>query len=100
MNTSINESGVRTQAQEDATESLPVELTKVDGQWRISSIPDGTLVSTVDFRTLFSPYNLYFYDPTYTYAVPDVRWFANRQGISAAIVAAMLEGPAPTWPVR
>ena len=44
---------------------------------------------------MFSPYNLYFYDPTYTYAVPDVRWFANRQGISAAIVAAMLEGPAP-----
>jgi hypothetical protein len=95
VDTSINEAGVRTQAEEGATESLPVELTEVDGQWRISSIPDGTMVSTVDFRTLFSPYNLYFYDPTYTYAVPDVRWFANRQGISAAIVAALLEGPAP-----
>ncbi|MGM0929450.1 MAG: LpqB family beta-propeller domain-containing protein [Actinomycetota bacterium] len=95
VDTSINELGVRTQAEEGATESLPVELTEVDGQWRISSVPDGTMVSTVDFRTLFSPYNLYFYDPTYTYAVPDVRWFANRQGISAAIVAAMLEGPAP-----
>ncbi|MFT4468349.1 LpqB family beta-propeller domain-containing protein [Arthrobacter sulfonylureivorans] len=95
VDTSINESGVRTVAEEGATESLPVELTEVDGEWRISSIPDGTMVSTVDFRTLFSPYNLYFYDPTYTYAVPDVRWFANRQGITAAIVAAMLEGPAP-----
>jgi hypothetical protein len=95
VDATINESGVRTQAEEGATESLPVELAQVDGEWRISSVPDGTMVSTVDFRTLFSPFNLYYYDPTYTYAVPDVRWFANRQGISAAIVAAMLEGPAP-----
>lgn len=91
----IDEFGVRQEAEEGATESIPVVLTEVDGQWRISEIPDGTMISTVDFQTLFSPHDLYFYDATYTYAVPDVRWFASRQGVSAAIVSALLEGPAP-----
>jgi hypothetical protein len=91
----VDEFGVRQEAESGATESVPVVLTEVDGQWRISEIPDGTMISAVDFQTLFSPHNLYFYDATYTYAVPDVRWFASRQGVSAAIVSALLEGPAP-----
>lgn len=91
----IDEHGIREPAEEGATESVPVVLTDVDGQWRISEIPDGTMVSNVDFQTLFSAYNLYFYDATYTYAVPDVRWYASRQGVSAAIVSSLLEGPAP-----
>ncbi|EMY33043.1 lipoprotein LpqB [Arthrobacter crystallopoietes BAB-32] len=91
----IDESGIRQESEAGATESIPVVLSEVDGQWRISEIPDGTMISTVDFPTVFTSHNLYFYDATYTYAVPDVRWFASRQGLSAAIVAALLEGPAP-----
>ncbi|MFD1213584.1 LpqB family beta-propeller domain-containing protein [Arthrobacter sp. GCM10027362] len=91
----VDERGILQAAEEGTTESVPVNLVQVDGQWRISQVPDGTMLSATDFRTLFSPYNLYFYDATYTYAVPDVRWFASRQGVSAAIVSALLEGPAP-----
>ncbi|NKX53824.1 LpqB family beta-propeller domain-containing protein [Arthrobacter mobilis] len=91
----VDERGILQAAEEGTTESVPVNLVQVDGQWRISRIPDGTMLSAADFRTLFAARNLYFYDATYTYAVPDVRWFASRQGVSAAIVSALLEGPAP-----
>ncbi|NKX49873.1 hypothetical protein HER39_04650, partial [Arthrobacter deserti] len=94
VDTVVDERGILQAAEEGTTESVPVNLTQVDGQWRISEIPDGTMLSAADFRTLFSAHSLYFYDATYTYAVPDVRWFASRQGVSAAIVAALLEGPA------
>ncbi|MCG2622735.1 LpqB family beta-propeller domain-containing protein [Arthrobacter sp. I2-34] len=91
----VDERGILQEAAEGTTESVEVNLVQVDGQWRIAQIPDGTMLSATDFRTLFDPHDLYFYDATYTYAVPDVRWFASRQGVSAAIVAALLEGPAP-----
>jgi hypothetical protein len=91
----VDERGILQTAAEGTTESVEVNLAQVDGQWRISQVPDGTMLSSTDFRTLFAPHDLYFYDATYTYAVPDVRWFASRQGVSAAIVAALLEGPAP-----
>jgi len=91
----VDERGILQTAADGTTESVEVNLAQVDGQWRISQVPDGTMLSTTDFRALFAPHDLYFYDATYTYAVPDVRWFASRQGVSAAIVAALLEGPAP-----
>jgi hypothetical protein len=74
---------------------VPVELEQVDGQWRISGIPDGTMVSAADFPSLFEGYTAYFFDPTYRYAVPDVRWLASRQGVAASLATLLLEGPAP-----
>nr|WP_231366464.1 LpqB family beta-propeller domain-containing protein [Zhihengliuella flava] len=68
-------------------------LRQVDGQWRIAESPDGTLLERSSFEAVFSAYPLYFYDPTYRYAVPDYRWFAARQSLAAALVSALLDGP-------
>ncbi|MFQ4147172.1 LpqB family beta-propeller domain-containing protein [Arthrobacter sp. LAPM80] len=93
---SVDASGVLTPARESATESFVVKMVQVDGQWRISATPDGVVLTEATFQTLFSPFSLYFYDPTFTYGVPDVRWLAGRSArTSTAIVKAMLDGPAP-----
>ncbi|HEX2248204.1 MAG TPA: GerMN domain-containing protein, partial [Arthrobacter sp.] len=91
----IDARGIRVIADPGTTRSVPVELEQVDGQWRISGIPDGTMVSASDFPSLFEGYTAYFFDPTYSYAVPDIRWLASRQGVAANLATLMLEGPAP-----
>ncbi len=91
----IDARGIRVIADPGTTRSVPVELEQVDGQWRISGIPHGTMVSASDFPSLFEGYTAYFFDPTYSYAVPDIRWLASRQGVAASLATLMLEGPAP-----
>lgn len=92
----VDASGVLTPAQEGASESLSMKVVQVDGQWRISEAPDGVMLTEANFQNLYSAVSIYFYDPTYTYGVPDVRWLAGRSSrTTTAIVKAMLGGPAP-----
>lgn len=92
----VDSMGVLTPEGDGAKESVQMTLEQVDGQWRISKTPNGLILSEATFQTLFSPFPLYFYDPTFTYGVPDVRWLAGRSSRTpTAIVKAMLEGPAP-----
>ncbi|MGH3247932.1 MAG: LpqB family beta-propeller domain-containing protein [Trebonia sp.] len=46
-------------------------LVKVGGQWRISGAPDELLLSSDSFANDYQLYNLYFFDPTYRFLVPD-----------------------------
>ena len=92
----VDATGVLSPAKEGATESLTVRVVQVDGEWRISETPDVLVLTEATFQTLFSPFSLYFYDPTFTYGVPDVRWLAGRSSRTpTSIVKAMLNGPAP-----
>lgn len=95
VSASVDDKGIRTNTPQHTSQLLTVQLTQVNGQWRISQAPDGLLIESANFDSLFSPHTLYFYDSTYAYAVPDVRWFANKQGLAATIVTAMLNGAAP-----
>ncbi|MEO8261789.1 MAG: LpqB family beta-propeller domain-containing protein [Pseudolysinimonas sp.] len=80
-----------------ATPVEPYDLTfglvkNDDGQWRISSAPDGTVLSPSRFSSIYKPYELYFFDPTFDFLVPDLRWF--RAGSAASdVIEAMLAGP-------
>lgn len=93
---SINSVGTRSDTADGTTEAINARLTRNDsGQWRISEIPDGILIPEGSVSTLFRSHNLYFYNSTYRYWVPDVRWFIRRQGVTANIIKTMLAGPAP-----
>jgi hypothetical protein len=46
-------------------------LVKMGGQWRISSAPDELLLTSDSFANDYQLHNLYFFDPTYRYLVPD-----------------------------
>ena len=79
---------------EGTKENIPVTLTQVDGEWRISEIPDGTAIPEETFKVIYGAYPIYFYDPSFTYAVPDVRWFIKKKTVKA-MTSALLGGPAP-----
>lgn len=91
---SLDDAGVLELADDGETQNFKLSLVQVDGQWRIDELPDGISLDSAQFRALFITQTLYFYDPTYTYAVPDVRWMLNTSDQTATIVQALLDGPA------
>ena len=90
----VDADGIATQSPEGTIEKIPVTVTQVDGEWRISAIPDGTAIAEETFKVIYGAYPIYFYDPTFTYAVPDVRWFIRNKTVKA-MTSALLAGPAP-----
>lgn len=63
-----------------------------DDEWRIASAPDGIVLSRESFNAIFKPHPLYFFDPTNSYLVPDLRWFPNTSRLSTVIVRQLLKG--------
>ena len=78
-----------------ATQSLPYQFVQEDGEWRISSAPDGIVLSSGTFTNLFAEHTLYFLDPTRQSLVPDLRWFPAGTA-ATRVVSALLDGP-PPW---
>ena len=77
-----------------ATQVLTFSFTQEKGEWRISAAPDGIVLSQSSFSVVFTERALYFFDPTYTYLVPDVRWFASRSTLPLWVIRELLGGPA------
>jgi hypothetical protein len=90
---SVNAMGVYVEQSTDSTQTLSYNFTKVNGQWRISDLPDGIVLSRTSFENSFQPYPVYFFDPDYRYLVPDVRWFPTGPTVQDRIVKALLGGP-------
>jgi hypothetical protein len=90
----VDADGIATQSPEGTVEKIPVTVTQVDGEWRISAIPDGTAIPEETFKVIYGAYPIYFFDPTFTFAVPDVRWFIRNKTVKA-MTSALLAGPAP-----
>lgn len=63
-----------------------------DGQWRINSAPDGTVLPPSRFASIFKSYEVFFFDPSFAYLVPDLRWF-RKATAAASVVDAVLAGP-------
>ncbi|MCC9176146.1 LpqB family beta-propeller domain-containing protein [Arthrobacter sp. zg-Y750] len=95
VQSTVDIQGIRIEAPAGSTESIPVQAEKVDGEWRLTAVPDGIMLSLASFPAVFMAHNLYFYSSDYEYWVPDTRWFIRRAGIAANIVNAVLVGPAP-----
>ncbi|MFT4214527.1 MAG: LpqB family beta-propeller domain-containing protein [Microbacterium sp.] len=67
-----------------------------DGQWRITQAPDGIVLDSTQFATVFGAYSLMYFDPTWTYLVPDVRWFP-RAYAATNIAQALVDGSPSPW---
>ena len=89
----IDDSGERVQEPDPVEQRQLVTLTQVDGEWRISSVPQGVLVSAVDAERVLAPYAVYFPDPSGSYLVPDIRWFPQLPSSATPLVRALLGGP-------
>lgn len=75
--------------------TLAFAFEKVDGQWRLSTAPNGIVLDASTFNSVFSPQDLSFFSPDYQYLVPDQRWFPARASTATRIVKALLAGPSP-----
>ncbi|MEO0048750.1 MAG: hypothetical protein RL556_82, partial [Actinomycetota bacterium] len=76
---------------EDRT--LKYQLTKENGNWRISDGPNLTIVNKPVFDVLFTGYSIYFFDNAHQYLVPELRWFPVRASTGTRLVNALLAGP-------
>jgi hypothetical protein len=76
--------------------TLPFTLAKVSGQWRITSAPDGIVLDADQFPSVYHSYSVMYFDPTWHYLVPDLRWFPSTN-LSTRIVKALVSGKPSPW---
>lgn len=89
----VDEVGEYRSLEEIEQRTLFFNLIQEQGEWRIDSAPDLTVVSSPVFSVVFQSYSIYFYDRGYRYLVPDVRWFPVRSSSATRMVRALLDGP-------
>lgn len=71
-----------------------MEVERVGGQWRISSLPAGVVIERSELRSRYQPYNLFYYELGGQELVPDRRWvFADRSSVETALATLLLDGP-------
>ncbi|GAA1473545.1 MtrAB system accessory lipoprotein LpqB [Corynebacterium felinum] len=71
-----------------------VSLNKVDGQWRISSLPNQLVVERTELRNRYLPQDVYFFEPGGNTLVSDRRWIYNGlSALDSALISLIVEGP-------
>ena len=76
-------------------QTLRFVFQQVDGEWRISELPDAVVLSEVTFAAAFQAYTLYFYDAGRNNLIPDVRMFARQGDPVTSVARAVIGGPSP-----
>ncbi|GEB44434.1 MULTISPECIES: LpqB family beta-propeller domain-containing protein [Microbacterium] len=77
-------------------ESLSFTLARVDDQWRITSAPDGVVLYEEVFPTVYQSASIAYFDPTWSFIVPDVRWFP-RALVASRVATALVDGQPSAW---
>ena len=67
-----------------------------DGEWRITEAPDGVWLDEAQFPQVFHRYPLMYFDPSWRYLVPDVRWFPVTKA-AGSIALALVNKPKSEW---
>ncbi|MCB1298885.1 MAG: hypothetical protein KDB08_07880 [Microthrixaceae bacterium] len=74
-----------------------VVAAQADGEYRVVAAPDGILLDAETFKVVFDSFSLMYFDPSWRYLVPDVRWFPARTNSATNIVSALVEGKPSPW---
>ena len=83
------------------SQALEFTLEQEDGQWRISAAPPGVIMDSDFFEDVYRSYSLMFFDPSWNYLVPDIRWFPYRSaGVATRIASAVVDGQPSDWLAR
>jgi hypothetical protein len=90
----IHEDGSFTSVAPDTTVTRSFHVAKVDGQWRISALQNGLLLSSSDVDDAYHRVALYFVAPSGTTVVPDLVFLPELPGLTTKVVARLLRGPA------
>lgn len=69
-------------------------LVRENGEWRISALPQGLVLSTVDVQRAYRNLSVYFFNPQFSTLVPDARMIpVPGDGLAAGLLQALLAGP-------
>lgn len=91
---SLNARGSWTSAQAStSTVRTSLSLQRVQGEWRIKDPAPGTFVDSDYFNLYFSPFSLYFFDPTLSVLTPDPVYVMLGDATATAMVSDLLMGP-------
>lgn len=89
----VDARGQYAEAAASAQESLVFDLVRDSaGQWRISDLEDGVVLSQPIFDAVYRSAAIYFLSADATYLVPETRWFPVRN-LATSVVQALLAGP-------
>jgi hypothetical protein len=69
----VSANGTYRVAEAGATLLAGYDLLEVDGEWRISGLPSGLVLSQPDAERTFRSLSIYFFNPSFTQLVPDPR---------------------------
>lgn len=69
------------------------QMVRVAGEWRISALPDGLVLTRSDLQETYRQLNLYFLSPSRSVLVPDTVFLPAVAGLSTALVNRLLRGP-------
>ena len=89
----IDDQGRYEDSVELSTTNLRFRVALQDGQWRISSAPNLTVVTPPVFSVVFNAFPVYFLDSSMESLVPDLRWFPTKTSTPTRLVNALLAGP-------
>jgi Lipoprotein LpqB beta-propeller domain/Sporulation and spore germination len=97
----LTDTGLYLASPGSSSESYHYSLAKINGQWRIDSLPKSQLLLTeTDFDQVYQPRDLYFLTPSGRTLVPDpvfVPQQATTTELAAGLVRALLENRDKGW---
>ena len=75
---------------------VTIGLTRVDGQWRIDTLPPGVVIERTEFFSMYAQRDLFFLSGSGDSLVPDPRWTAaDRTDLEYSLVNRLATGPRP-----
>ncbi len=90
----LDEHGVLTETEPEVRQDIEFTLTRTEtGEYRISQLDDGIIISEANFVRYFRPVSLAFASPDLTVVVPEVRYLANNDQIATAAARELIQGP-------
>lgn len=90
----VDDGGRYTEAAGGTPMPLALSLTQSAGEWRITDLPDGVLMSYNGFVDSHREVGIYFASLDGQVLVPEMRWFQRSKVVEEA-ARALVEGPSP-----
>jgi hypothetical protein len=94
----VDENGVFSTSSRPESRDWQFGFTRTNGEWRLSVVPDLTVVSESTFASTYDEYIAYFYNHDRSALVPDVRVFARQGDPATSVARAVIAGPSPFLP--
>ena len=90
----VGKDGTYVESISGKTETLSFRLEQIEGEWRISEVPDGIAILKQPFVDLFKARTLYFFGSAMNFLTPDVRWFVDDKAVASRATRMLVAGPA------